>query len=50
MRKDLTEVALRGLYSTLLYLLLPATVYHLIWRGVRVRAYFQRWGERYAAY
>lgn len=50
MRKDLTEVALRGVYSTLLYLLLPATVYHLIWRGVRVREYFQRWGERYASY
>ena len=50
MRKDLTEVALRSLYSAVLYLLLPATVYHLIWRGVRVREYFQRWGERYASY
>ena len=41
---------LRGLYSGLLYLLLPVTVYHLMWRGLRVREYFQRWGERYALY
>lgn len=41
---------LRGLYSTVLYLLLPITVYHLIWRGFRVREYFKRWDERYASY
>lgn len=50
MRRDLGEILLRGLYSALLYLLLPVTVYHLIWRGFRVREYFQRWGERYASY
>jgi 3-deoxy-D-manno-octulosonic-acid transferase len=33
-----------------LYLLLPITLYHLIWRGFRQRAYFQRWDERYASY
>jgi 3-deoxy-D-manno-octulosonic-acid transferase len=41
---------LRGLYSVALYLLLPVTAYHLIWRGFRQRAYFRRWNERYAAY
>ena len=44
------ERTLRGLYSTALYLLVPVTVYHLIWRGFRLPEYFQRWSERYAAY
>lgn len=47
---DPTERLLRGLYSTALYLLVPVTVYHLIWRGFRQEAYFERWGERYARY
>ncbi len=47
---DLTERLLRGLYSAVLYVLTPITVYHLIWRGFRVREYFQRWNERYASY
>lgn len=50
MRTDLTERVLRGLYSATLYVLLPITLYHLIWRGFRQRAYFQRWDERYANY
>lgn len=50
MRKDFTERLLRGLYSALLYALLPVTLYHLIWRGFRSREYFQRWNERYASY
>ena len=50
MRKDPVEWLLRGLYSALLYVLLPITVYHLVWRGFRVREYFNRWSERYAAY
>lgn len=50
MRADLTERLLRGLYSAVLYLLVPVTVYHLIWRGFRQEAYFERWGERYARY
>ncbi|WP_369936507.1 lipid IV(A) 3-deoxy-D-manno-octulosonic acid transferase [Xanthomonas tesorieronis] len=50
MRNDFTERLLRGLYSTVLYMLLPVTVYHLVWRGFRVRQYFQRWDERYASY
>lgn len=44
------ERVLRGLYSAVLYLLVPVTVYHLIWRGFRQGEYFQRWNERYAAY
>ena len=50
MRADLTERVLRVLYSAALYLLLPITLYHLVWRGFRQRAYFHRWRERYAAY
>ena len=50
MRTDLIERFLRGLYSTVLYLLVPMTVYHLIWRGFRQPSYFQRWNERYARY
>ena len=50
MRTDLTERLLRGLYSAVLYLLTPATVYHLIWRGFRFPEYFRRWNERYVAY
>ena len=50
MRADLTERLLRGLYSAALYVLVPVTVYHLIWRGFRHADYFQRWNERYAAY
>ncbi len=50
MRKDATERLLRALYSAVLYLLTPITVYHLIWRGFRFREYFQRWNERYGSY
>ncbi len=50
MRSDPIERVLRGLYSVALYVLLPVTAYHLIWRGFRQRAYFRRWNERYAAY
>ena len=50
MRADFTERALRGLYSAALYVLVPVTVYHLIWRGFRQLAYLQRWGERYGVY
>lgn len=50
MPTDPFERLLRGLYSAALYLLAPITVYHLIWRGLRQPAYFQRWPERYAVY
>jgi len=38
----------RLLYSLTLYLLLPITLFKLIWRGIRQPAYLQHWGERYA--
>ena len=44
------ERLLRGLYSAALYVLVPVTVYHLIWRGFRQGDYFLRWDERYAMY
>ena len=47
---DPTERMLRGLYSAALYLLLPITIYHLIWRSFRQGEYLQRWDERYAVY
>ena len=47
---DPIERVLRGLYSAALYLLLPATLYHLVWRGFRQGEYLQRWNERYAVY
>ena len=50
MRKDPIERLLRGLYSAALYVLLPITAYHLVWRGFRQREYFRRWPERYAVY
>ncbi|MBB1086914.1 lipid IV(A) 3-deoxy-D-manno-octulosonic acid transferase [Lysobacter sp. SG-8] len=50
MRSDPIERLLRGLYSAVLYLLVPITLYHLIWRGFRQQAYFLRWPERYAVY
>lgn len=50
MPTDPIERLLRSLYSAALYLLAPITVYHLIWRGFRQPAYFQRWPERYAMY
>ncbi|HVI58108.1 MAG TPA: lipid IV(A) 3-deoxy-D-manno-octulosonic acid transferase [Luteimonas sp.] len=50
MRNDPIEHLLRALYSVALYLLVPVTVYHLIWRGFRQAEYFQRWNERYGNY
>lgn len=50
MRADPIERVLRGLYSAALYLLLPITLYHLIWRSFRQGEYLLRWSERYALY
>ncbi|HST44970.1 MAG TPA: lipid IV(A) 3-deoxy-D-manno-octulosonic acid transferase [Luteimonas sp.] len=44
------ERLLRAVYSAVLYVLVPITVYHLIWRGFRQGEYFLRWNERYARY
>ncbi|RMH93116.1 3-deoxy-D-manno-octulosonic acid transferase [Lysobacter pythonis] len=50
MKPEPVERVLRVLYSLALYALAPVTIYHLIWRGFRQPAYFQRWGERYGRY
>lgn len=50
MREALVERLLRGLYSAALYVLVPVTVYHLVWRGFRQVEYLYRWRERYASY
>ncbi len=50
MPNDPIERLLRGLYSVALYVLVPITLYHLVWRGFRQPAYFHRWPERYALY
>lgn len=39
---------LLAFYSALLWLLVPITLYHLVWRGLRQREYLLRWSERYA--
>jgi 3-deoxy-D-manno-octulosonic-acid transferase len=38
---------MRRLYSTLLYLLLPLVLLHLLWRGLRERGYWARLHERF---
>ncbi len=40
--------ALLGLYSLVLHLAFPVTLYHLVWRGMRQSEYLLRWPERYA--
>jgi len=45
-----SERLLRVMYSVVLTLLAPVTVYHLLWRGLQQPAYLRRWGERYARY
>jgi len=37
----------RYLYSLLLYLLIPPVVGRLLWRGLKNRGYWRRWGERF---
>jgi 3-deoxy-D-manno-octulosonic-acid transferase len=37
---------IRGLYTVLLYLLLPLVLLRLLWRSIRAPAYRQRWFER----
>jgi 3-deoxy-D-manno-octulosonic-acid transferase len=42
--------ALRALYSILMWLLLPSTLFYLVWRGLKQSAYLERWSERFALY
>ncbi len=39
--------AVRTLYSVVLYLLVPAVVLRLLWRGLSHRGYWRRWSERF---
>ncbi|MGH8030715.1 MAG: lipid IV(A) 3-deoxy-D-manno-octulosonic acid transferase [Arenimonas sp.] len=50
MRLTFTDRLWLAGYSLLLVLLLPTTLYHLVWRGMRQREYLQRWDERFAFY
>lgn len=50
MQEPLGHRALRGLYSLVIRLALPLSLYYLIWRGLRQSEYFQRWSERFALY
>jgi 3-deoxy-D-manno-octulosonic-acid transferase len=43
----LGQRVLLGLYSLVLHLAFPVTLYHLVWRGMRQREYLRRWTERY---
>jgi 3-deoxy-D-manno-octulosonic-acid transferase len=47
MRPTLRRRLLRGAYVTVMHLLSPVLLYHLVWRGLRQREYLQRWGERF---
>lgn len=48
MHPTLGQRVVLGLYSWVLRLAFPVTLYHLVWRGMRQRAYLERWAERYA--
>jgi 3-deoxy-D-manno-octulosonic-acid transferase len=50
MRLTLTDRLWLAGYSLALVLLLPTTLYHLVWRGMRQRDYLARWDERFAFY
>jgi len=50
MPETIRQRALRAIYSGVLRLALPLSLYHLIWRGLRQREYFDRWSERFAFY
>ncbi|OGI44349.1 MAG: 3-deoxy-D-manno-octulosonic acid transferase [Candidatus Muproteobacteria bacterium RBG_16_64_11] len=39
--------AVRTFYSVILYLMVPVAVLRLLWRGLRNRGYWRRWGERF---
>jgi 3-deoxy-D-manno-octulosonic-acid transferase len=44
------SLILRSVYSVLMWLLLPSTLFYLIWRGLKQSAYLERWSERFALY
>lgn len=50
MRETIGQRAWRVLYSLIARLVLPFVMFYLVWRGLRLRAYLDRWGERFALY
>ena len=50
MQKPFGHRAMRSLYSLVIRIALPVSLYYLIWRGLRQREYFDRWSERFALY
>ena len=50
MQEPFGHRAMRGLYSLVMRVALPVSLYYLIWRGLRQREYFDRWSERFALY
>ncbi len=50
MQDPFGQRAMRGLYSLVIRVALPISLYYLIWRGLRQREYFDRWSERFALY
>ena len=50
MQEPFGHRAIRGLYSLVIRVALPISLYYLIWRGLRQREYFDRWSERFALY
>jgi 3-deoxy-D-manno-octulosonic-acid transferase len=40
----------RGLYSLAARVALPFSMFYLVWRGMRLRSYLDRWSERFALY
>ncbi len=50
MQEPFGQRVLRGLYSLVIRLGLPISLYYLIWRGLRQREYMDRWSERFGLY
>ena len=50
MQEPFGHRAMLGLYSLVIRIALPISLYYLIWRGLRQREYFDRWSERFALY
>lgn len=46
----LTARLLRGIYTALMYFATPVIVWRLMVRGIRSRAYFRRWRERFGRF
>ena len=50
MLPSLSQRLLRAAYAGVMYALVPAMLYHLVWRGLGDRNYFRRWSERFGWY